>query len=60
MERKKVIDNLSNATKVISKIIRSNSLPADLEIEATNLRYDLLALLDSINMESCEMECQCP
>ncbi len=60
MEQKKIIDNLSNATKVLSKIIRSNSLPADLEIEACNLRYDLLALLGSINVQTSEEEWQCP
>lgn len=45
MEQKEIITNLSHATKVLSKVIKSNSLAADLELEVCNIRYDLLALI---------------
>ncbi len=48
MERKEIITNLSHATKVLSKVIKSNSLTADLELEVCNLRYDLLALISKL------------
>ncbi len=48
MERKEIIANLSHATKVLSKVVKSNSLTADLELEVCNLRYDLLALISNL------------
>jgi hypothetical protein len=62
MERKEIVDNLSNATRVLSKVVRSNCLPADLEIEVCNLRYDLLALNRKLETATTalEKECQCP
>jgi len=52
MEKKEIITNLNNVTKTLSKIIKTSSLPADLEIEACNIRYDLLILLNKLEKSS--------
>ncbi|NLF87750.1 hypothetical protein GX563_02885 [Candidatus Bathyarchaeota archaeon] len=51
MEQKKIVDALKNASRVLSKVMRSNCLPSDLEIEVCNLRYDLLTLNEELGGE---------
>ncbi len=51
MEKTEVIAALSKTAKVFGKIVKSNSLPADLEVEVCNLRYDILALLSKLEEE---------
>lgn len=52
MENKEVIATLKNAAKVLGKTVKSNCLPADLEAEACNLRYEILALLSKLEEEN--------
>ncbi len=52
MEKTEVIVALSNAAKVLGKTVKSNCLPADLEVEVCNLRYDILALLSKLEEEN--------
>lgn len=48
MEETETIDCLKNTKTLLSKIVKSNSLPPDLEIEACNLLYDLLTLFSKL------------
>lgn len=61
MADKEIINNLNATTKLLSKVIKSNCLPADLEIEVCNLRFDILSLLCKLQMtDPLAEEWQCP
>ncbi len=61
MEKEEVIANLNSTTKMLSKIVKINCLPPDLEVEVCNLHYDLLTLICRLQENvSNEEEQQCP
>ncbi len=60
MADKEIINNLNATTKLLSKVIKSNCLPADLEIEVCNMRFDILSLLCKLQTNSMAEEWQCP
>jgi hypothetical protein len=45
LEEPETITTLKNTTNVLARVVKSNCLPANLEIEVCNLRYDFLSLI---------------
>ncbi len=48
MEKAQITALLNSGCKTLNKVIKADCLPADLEAEVCNLRYDMLVMLCNI------------